>query len=112
MSDFIDKDTFLEDVLPNCQFPTSLLAAVERQPIVHIDDMAFKIQHELQKANPSGIMEITFVRHGRWIDVPVGNLKYKYCSECGSYLFDPSSRIKFCPYCGAKMDGGAEDDQI
>lgn len=108
MADFIDKDIFLKDVLPDCQFPTLLLAAVERQPIVHIDDMTFKIQNELQAANPSGIMEITFVRHGRWNEKG-------HCECCG---YDMGSRVdkwtnvynfQFCPNCGADMRGGAEN---
>ena len=49
------------------------------------------------------------VRHGRWTDSPTGNTNYKYCSECGGCMFVPSNKIKFCPYCGAKMDGGAEN---
>ena len=98
MADFIDKDAFLKDVLPDCQFQTLLLAAVERQPIVHIDDMVFKIQYELKKANPSGVMEITFVRQGRWIRLCDG--KY-YCSECQAHL---GNYRAYCGKCGAKMD--------
>ena len=45
------------------------------------------------------------VRHGRWIEVDVGDCCYR-CSECGfirdAYLLDISN---YCPKCGAKMDG-------
>ncbi len=46
------------------------------------------------------------VKHGRWIDK---NPQDKYdprciCSVCGSVEF-PLSRHKYCPNCGAKMDG-------
>lgn len=51
------------------------------------------------------------VRHGRW--------EYQYndsiCSACG-YVnrAAPITRYRndtpYCPHCGAKMDGGAEDD--
>ncbi len=48
------------------------------------------------------------VRHGRWIEVDVGDCCYR-CSECGfirdAYLLDISN---YCPKCGAKMDGGRE----
>ena len=129
MPDFIDKDEFLKDVLPECKYPVKLIAAVERQPIVHIDDMTFKIQNELQAAHPSGIFEITFVKHGRWLAVSSydafggdyatwcshGNpVAYWYCSECkeeadvdieGEYILSD-----FCPHCGARMGRGDDDD--
>lgn len=45
------------------------------------------------------------VRHGRWIEVDVGDCCYR-CSECGfirdAYLLDIGN---YCPKCGAKMDG-------
>lgn len=48
------------------------------------------------------------VRHGKWIEVDVGDCCYR-CSECGfirdAYLLDVSN---YCPKCGAKMDGGEE----
>ena len=55
-------------------------------------------------------IEISRVRHGRWVDRIVDEneviqpwMKRYYCSEClegGS-----QSWFKFCPNCGAKMDG-------
>lgn len=59
--------------------------------------------------------DVQEVRHGKWIndkeDVYWGNhIVKKHCSECGytprfnkeTELFDLS---KYCPECGAKMDG-------
>lgn len=44
------------------------------------------------------------VRHGRWIEVDVGDCCYR-CSECGfirdAYLLDIGN---YCPQCGAKMN--------
>ena len=46
------------------------------------------------------------VVHGHWC----WEGKFKACSECGSYVeWDETLGAnfwKFCPYCGAKMDGG------
>lgn len=47
------------------------------------------------------------VRHGRWLESEKGVFP-SYCgkcSECGA----TREREKYCPRCGAKMDGGAED---
>ena len=54
-------------------------------------------------------IEISRVRHGRWVDRIVDEneviqpwMKRYYCSEC---LEDGNqSWFKFCPNCGAKMD--------
>ena len=56
-------------------------------------------------------IEISRVRHGRWVDKIVDEneviqpwMRRYYCSEC---LEDGNqSWFKFCPNCGAKMDGG------
>ncbi len=50
------------------------------------------------------------VRHGRWIkgDYVCGDNEWK-CSVCGETEWRGSADwMKFCMYCGAKMDGGDE----
>ena len=51
--------------------------------------------------------DVQKVRHGRWISNELGGYKLAYyCSECGwvdGYPFN--DRHKYCPNCGAKMDG-------
>ena len=47
--------------------------------------------------------DVAEVVHGRW-DISKGPLgDMCKCSACGSL---PSLPTKFCPYCGARMDGG------
>lgn len=46
--------------------------------------------------------EVEPVRHGRWN--PDGS-----CSECGEYDNKDPYGSKYCPNCGAKMDGGADN---
>ena len=43
------------------------------------------------------------VRHGRWVDFTNAACR---CSVCGAIL---AAHSYYCPNCGAKMDGGAED---
>ena len=56
--------------------------------------------------------DVQEVRHGRWISNELGGYKWAYyCSECGwvdGYPFN--DRHKYCPNCGAKMDGEREID--
>ena len=56
-------------------------------------------------------IEISRVRHGRWVDRIVDEneviqpwMARYYCSECLEN--GNQSWFKFCPNCGAKMDGG------
>lgn len=60
--------------------------------------------------------------HGRWVHCDGKSIVW-YCSECGGkILYNPNPRTynikklkveqynKFCRNCGAKMDGGTDDD--
>lgn len=49
------------------------------------------------------------VRHGRWIETPTS----AYCSNCHvhwakSFIISLRRTYKYCPQCGAKMDGGVK----
>lgn len=63
------------------------------------------------------------VVHGQWrcgYDVHNGKVVYHsiYCSECQGVFEDKSieivehwkSQFQICPFCGAKMDGGVDND--
>ena len=56
-------------------------------------------------------------RHGKWIDpVPEGCMiwderAYQQCSLCGKKQF-LSYGMKYCPHCGARMDGTEDKDWI
>ena len=59
--------------------------------------------------------DVAPVVHGRWIGAPLCGNDNCRCSECGSWHnihADLSGEImqKYCPNCGARMDGGAEND--
>ena len=62
------------------------------------------VRKALQTTPTADVQEI---RHGRWISNELGGYKWAYyCSECGwvdGYPFN--DRHKYCPHCGAKMDG-------
>lgn len=51
------------------------------------------------------------VKHGMWIQggYVCGETGWK-CSVCGETEWRTScSRLNYCPFCGAKMDGGAQN---
>lgn len=51
-----------------------------------------------------GKISLTEHRHGRWEYDDVNDLDY--CSECGTGM---NGEFPFCPWCGAPMDGGADN---
>ena len=48
------------------------------------------------------------VKYGDWIE---GDYMYFHCSECGFEFDEPENITPYCPNCGAKMDGGDEDEE-
>ena len=48
-------------------------------------------------------IEISRVRHGRWVDNGIQDSILNGCSVCGFTC--GSSSFFYCPNCGAKMDG-------
>ena len=54
--------------------------------------------------------DVATVRHGRWIKVgyACGETEWQ-CSACKETEWRTSaSRLRYCPFCGAKMNGGAD----
>ena len=68
------------------------------------------------KAIPAA--DVATVRHGRWIKESDGGTR---CSVCNKRVIDVTggwyepvdmSDMPYCPKCGAKMEGGAEDASV
>ena len=54
--------------------------------------------------------DVAPVRHGQWIKNDNGTWS---CERCHSWIPDEQHYYaRFCLYCGAKMDGGAEDGGV
>ena len=73
------------------------------------DEPCEKLIFAFTVAEPVDAVEVV---HGQWI--PAGKTEeLAKCSVCGTmnhtldYVF--LLKMKYCPYCGAKMDGGNED---
>lgn len=72
--------------------------------------MQFAPDADVVKMAPS--VEAEPVRHGRWVQVDEDTWE---CSACGvwwTFIADgpEENGALRCPVCGAKMDGGADDD--
>ena len=58
--------------------------------------------------------DVAPVRHGRWVLLDECYNEGVYCSACHKKVYkkcyaNQKIKSKFCPNCGAKMDGGAEN---
>ena len=112
MAKYINLDELLEDIERNVVFtlrpdkPSSINAELRG---------AKKIIDRIQCAPAADVVE---VRHGRWIDMG----DFISCSVCNStrlkeFLCDYAVakrldvRTNYCPHCGARMDGGVNDEQ-
>ena len=52
------------------------------------------------------VIEISRVRHGRWIEHEKYTFGVMYdCSICDNLILDNGHSWNYCPNCGAKMDG-------
>lgn len=52
--------------------------------------------------------DVTQVVHGKWVDNGIPDSILSGCSVCGFTC--GSSSFFYCPNCGAKMDGGKDDE--
>lgn len=55
--------------------------------------------------------DVQEVKHGRWLrTVPTSTWSYRrVCSLCGQTANMIRARYAYCPWCGAKMDGGESE---
>lgn len=54
--------------------------------------------------------EVEPVGHGEWLLKHIGHGHYWECSKCHTNpCICVTENTKFCPNCGARMDGGAEN---
>lgn len=112
MTRYIDADEFLK----------SMIAKFKCVPLLGVvgcnrwGEEFVEGEHLDALINTTSTADVVEVKHGEWAtdeeDIKWGNaLKRKHCSVCQKRpLFDKEERefvlTKFCPNCGAKMDGG------
>ena len=85
---------------------------IEREAAIESLPVAWDSAINALRNAPSA--DVAPVVHGRWIGAPLcGNDNCK-CSECGSWHNIHANlrgeiMQKYCPNCGARMDGGSEN---
>lgn len=56
------------------------------------------------------VLDYAPVRHGEWMDIGLGFMMMLTCSNCGEQAIIAQDPYPYCPNCGAKMDGGKNDE--
>ena len=65
--------------------------------------------YELIRDAPAA--DVAPVRHGEWVEKEKYTFGIMYdCSLCEDRILDNGHPWNYCPNCGAKMDGGADND--
>ena len=54
--------------------------------------------------------DVAPVRHGHWVKEKSDVLIHWHCSVCKNCYYLEEPNANYCPNCGAKMDGGEEND--
>ena len=72
-------------------------------------DRYFSVKFDIENFPNADVAPVV---HGRWIGKPICGNDNCRCSECGSWHHIHANlrgevMQKYCPNCGAKMDGGA-----
>lgn len=75
----------------------------------HICDGAEDVNWLRKCIDEAPTADVAPVRHGKWIEEL--DTEYMKCSACGEEYFDEydmlrDGLVKYCPNCGALMDGG------
>lgn len=98
MTEYIDKDRLKEEFL-------EWFCNGTNDVFIFIDDILMFIDEAETE-------DVTPVKYGKWIEDGYKR-KENVCSQCGSELplkseggKIPKKQVKFCYYCGAKMDLG------
>lgn len=108
MAEYIDRDAVYTAFANAC---TDVLERASE--IIYIAGFSYERVIEILDDIPT--VNVAPVVHGRWIHTDLASHWYgkDECSECTYHEQDRSdlSHFRYCPNCGAKMDGGDSDDK-
>lgn len=105
MAEYIDRKVAIERLCDVYEYEFPTASGV-------FDEFATKIVPNVLKSIPAA--DVTPVVHGQWLNSKMLHPRQRICSICKNVVrqpsYDPNEYTLYphCPYCTAKMDGGAE----
>lgn len=97
MDEYIERESFMKRFCERCNEEMS------ESPCEPSDCFA----REVIKTFPAA--DVAPVRHGRWV---ASHDEFCQCSLCKYPVYAAWNTTKYCPNCGAKMDGGDGNSAI
>ena len=113
MDDLISRVAAIAEVEEYLQELDSCIS----EPDLKLDGYKNGLQVAINELKGLPSVDAVPVVHGRWVEIDEGDGDYTYdCSLCGFkwFLVDGTpleNGMKYCPHCGAKMDGERMDDE-
>ena len=116
MPEYIEREALLAELEDEIDFVSPFYNAEQNQYFT----MGLRCAYRDAQRFPAA--DVVEVRHGEWVETqePLGwcDVDCAECSVCHeSWIIDEDSSIDdyecmwhYCPNCGAKMDGGTNDD--
>ena len=98
MPEYIDREAAVLEV------KRYLMPNVDVDGTVSVEDAERYFLRLLEEQPAADVVE---VRHGHWNTTDTILGRCCECSVCGSC---PTMEYRYCPYCGAKMDGKGEGE--
>lgn len=114
-NDFIsrrDVQNILSKYYPDAGPTTEQILHNINRDVKNVPDADVVTWGQLKKAWAIATADVAPVVHGRWIEDGYNHYKavcFECGEPCGTYVMN-NPRDRFCKWCGAKMDGGADDD--
>ena len=94
----------------------ALIAEIIKGNTHQIGDYAITFDYGVMEAiNNAPTIDAVPVRHGRWVETYSQGCWHYDCPFCDDgYATKQREKkpVKYCCNCGAKMDGGAEDEKL
>lgn len=98
MTEYITKDQVLK-IIDNVEVDTSYWAITRDGYVTPKPDTFERLHTEINNLIPADVVEVV---HGEWRYVG-SNWE---CSNCLFPVYSKSKFYRYCPQCGARMDGG------
>lgn len=102
MAEYIERDSLMEKLEGLCIIINGLRVGKNS-----IAEFSIRYKNSIMQAiNDFPAADVAPVVHGRWGEtylIGFDDIKGRNCSECGYTIGEMP--LKYCPNCGAKMDG-------
>ena len=110
MARYIDADKLKDNFCEACSTHKRYCMTVEKCRAREQPDYKWCFKMRLIDNAPTA--DVVEVKHGEWKGKPIAGYSDIKCSVCSKVFPHQTGKWNFCPNCGAKMDGGVNDDSL